>query len=68
MTLSLLLSAVNFAISGFISPTMADSAVDVWLGFTLGTIAVVARFEGARPPARAFPFPEQENSAGLKDA
>ncbi len=43
--LGIFLSIVNFAISGFISPTLADLQINAWLGFCLGVIALIKRFE-----------------------
>ena len=43
--LGIFLSLVNFTIAGFISPTLADIKIDIWLGFVLGTVAVIRRLE-----------------------
>lgn len=45
VVLGVFLSIVNFAIAGFISPTMADLKINVWLGFILGVVSLIKRFE-----------------------
>ena len=45
--LGILLSFVNFFIAGFVSPTMADLKINLWLGFMLGLTALIKKFDTA---------------------
>lgn len=43
--LGIFLSLMNFIIAGFISPSMAEIKINVWLGFTFGLIVLIRRFK-----------------------
>ena len=43
--LGIFLSLINFIIAGFISPSMAEIKINVWLGFFLGVVALCRRFK-----------------------
>ncbi len=46
--LGIFLSLINFIIAGFISPSMAEIKINVWLGFVLGIVALCNRFKKSK--------------------